>query len=85
MTSSFRAYLQWLEKAIVRDITNMDRLAAKDEHRAQALWNDIYAAIDSIRELSSDLTKHGYLFWASNSISLHASKCGMLLAKVCKV
>jgi hypothetical protein len=60
----------------------MDKLAAKDGNRAQATWNDICAAIASIRTLSSNLTMDGYLFWASDSISLHASKCGMLLAKV---
>lgn len=71
-----------MEKGVLRDYTNVARLAATDEDRAECLWNDIHASIESIRELSSDLSTQSLLFWGTNSVALHASKCGMLLAKV---
>jgi hypothetical protein len=76
--------MRWCEKGTARDITNMARLAAGEEDRERTLWDDIYAAIDSLRELSDDLSKHGLLYWGASSIALHAAKCGMLLTKVCR-
>lgn len=60
----------------------MARLTATDEERVDSLWNDIYAAIDSIRQIAIDMTPQGLLFWGINSVALHVSKCGMLLTKV---
>lgn len=82
MIGSFYTFARWSEKGGARDLTNMARLAAGDADRAKTLWDDIYAAIDSLRELSNDLSESGLLFWASSSVALHAAKCGMLLAKV---
>lgn len=74
--------MRWCEKGTARDITNMARLAAGERDREKTLWDDIYAAIDSLRELSDDLSRYGLLYWGSTSIALHAAKCGMLLTKV---
>lgn len=79
---SICSYLRWADKGGARDITNMARLAASDENREQCLWDDIFAAIHSLQELSSDLSENGLLFWGISSIALHAAKCGMLLTKV---
>jgi len=56
--------------------------APESQHRIQSLWDDIYAAIESIQEISRDLSETGLLFWAINPIVLHASKSAMLLTKV---
>lgn len=74
--------MSWAEKAITRDITNVARLTAYDEEGVETLWNDIFAAIDSIRQIAIDTSPRGLLFWGMNSVPLHVSKCGLLLTKV---
>jgi hypothetical protein len=60
--------MSWAEKAIARDITNVARLTANDEEGVETLWNDIFAAIDSIRQIAIDTSPQGILFWVSRWI-----------------
>jgi hypothetical protein len=82
LSHATRTYYHWAEKAIARDITNVARLTADDEEGVESLWNDIFAAIESIQQIAIDTSPQGVLFWGLNSVALHVSKCGLLLTKV---
>jgi hypothetical protein len=82
LSHATRTYFHWAEKAIARDITNVARLTADDEEGVESLWNDIFAAIESIQQIAIDTSPQGVLFWGLNSVALHVSKCGLLLTKV---
>jgi hypothetical protein len=77
-----RAYFAFLQKAITRDMCNVATVAPNPDEYDDNLWNEIYDALESLRQSIDDTITKPIIFWGHNSVALHASKCALFLTKV---